>query len=167
MNLFKQLIYIITFILILISYPSVVGSPSATDFKELKPYTARDYGSERLEIVNNREQEQNQWQTFIATAYTPRCEGCSGITYSGYNVRNTKYYKGYRVIAADLDVLPLYSIVEIQYDNNRFKAIVLDKGGAIDGFEVDILMLDLQKALDFGRREAQIKVIRKGRGDEV
>jgi 3D (Asp-Asp-Asp) domain-containing protein len=164
MNLFKQLIYIITFILILISYPSVVGSPSATDFKELKPYTARDYGSERLEIVNNREQEQNQWQTFIATAYTPRCEGCSGITYSGYNVRNTKYYKGYRVIAADLDVLPLYSIVEVKYGDNSFKAIVLDKGGAIKNERIDVLFLNRKKALDFGKRKVQIRMVREGLG---
>ncbi|MGL6083106.1 MAG: hypothetical protein ACRC4N_11810, partial [Gammaproteobacteria bacterium] len=37
--------------------------------------------------------------TFEMTAYVATCNGCSGITASGYNVKNTVTYNGMRIIA--------------------------------------------------------------------
>src|SRR5690625_2591600 len=48
---------------------------------------------------------QQEIGTFTATHYTAYCDGCSGITYNGTDVRNTIYKDGYNVIAVDIDIL--------------------------------------------------------------
>lgn len=98
-----------------------------------------------------------------ASAYIALCsEGCSGKTASGYDVKNTIYYNGMRIIASDLDVLPMYSIVEIEGFSDRF--IVLDTGGAIKGNKIDILFDSHTNAIKFGRKNLKVKVLRYGRG---
>src|SRR5690606_1324618 len=45
---------------------------------------------------------------FEATFYTAFCPtGCTGITATGIDVRNTIYYEGKRIIAVDPKVIPL------------------------------------------------------------
>ena len=108
----------------------------------------------------------------IITAYGPDCVGCSGITSSGYNVKNNIYYndKTYgkiRILAADKS-LPFGTIVRIS-DLSIFKepilAIVLDRGGAI-GFNknvyFDLLYKSEKETLSFGKRKATFEVLRKG-----
>ena len=97
-----------------------------------------------------------QQQTFYmeSSAYTSTCKGCTGITSSGYNVRNTIYYNGYRVIAADRSVLPLGTLVNIE---GVGKAVVLDTGGAIKGNKIDILVSNDNEAYSYGRKH-NIKV---------
>jgi 3D (Asp-Asp-Asp) domain-containing protein len=110
--------------------------------------------------------EVNQQRKFYveATAYTANCkEGCTGITYTEYDVRNTIYYKGLRVIASDNSVLPLYSIVRVDANNESFEAIVLDRGGGINGFEIDVLVKNEHSALQFGRQKVLITVLREGK----
>lgn len=98
-----------------------------------------------------------------ATAYTATCqEGCTGITYTEVDVRNTIYHKGYRVIASDNSVLPLYSIVQVDTKNESFKAIVLDRGGGIDNFEIDLLVKNETDARNFGRQKVKITVLKEG-----
>jgi 3D (Asp-Asp-Asp) domain-containing protein len=100
-----------------------------------------------------------------ATAYTALCppvtingvhyKGCSGITYTGLDVRDDITYHGRGIIAVDPKVIPLYSIVEIE----GYEYIALDTGGAIKGNKIDILMQTEQEAKDFGRRKLTIKVV--------
>lgn len=100
--------------------------------------------------------------TVNASAYTAYCwEGCTGKTATGYNVSNTIYYNGYRIVATDPKIIPLYSIIEIDGFNERF--ISLDTGGAIKGNKIDILMKSESEANKFGRKNLNIKVIRRGR----
>jgi 3D (Asp-Asp-Asp) domain-containing protein len=96
-----------------------------------------------------------------ASSYISDCNGCSGITASGYDVRNTIYYDGLRIIAVDPNVIPLYSIVEIEGYGERF--IAMDTGGAIRGHKIDILVNSTSEAIAFGRRSLQVKVIREGK----
>lgn len=99
-----------------------------------------------------------------ATAYTAFCPtGCIGITATGYNVKNTVYKDGYRVIAVDPKVIPLGSIVEVESSGMSFKGIAEDTGGAIKGNRIDILMKDRSEAYNYGVRNAKVKIIRKGR----
>jgi 3D (Asp-Asp-Asp) domain-containing protein len=99
------------------------------------------------------------------TAYTSNCTGCSGLTFTEYNVRNTVYYQGYYIIAADFNKLPLYSIVEIKTDSRTIKAIVLDTGGLIRNSNVlDLLVSTYDEAIQFGRQNATVTVIREGKG---
>lgn len=115
--------------------------------------------------VEKPKEQAKRTLTMTATAYTATCKGCSGRTYTGYDVRNTIYYQGYRVIAADFNKIPLYSIVEIKTKTETFKAIVLDTGGAIRGSNtIDLLIDTYDKAIQFGRQEVKITVHREGKG---
>jgi 3D (Asp-Asp-Asp) domain-containing protein len=98
------------------------------------------------------------------TAYTSDCLGCSGLTFSEYNVRNTIYFGEYRIVATDLNVIPLYSLLKVQTNNESFYAIVLDKGGAIKGYRMDLLVNSYQDAISFGRQKVKVTILRKGKG---
>jgi 3D (Asp-Asp-Asp) domain-containing protein len=114
----------------------------------------------------NRKEVSKQKKFYVeATSYIAKCtEGCSGYTYTQYDVRNTIYYNGLRIIASDNSILPLYSIVNIKTNNNSFKAIVLDRGGGINGYEIDLLARNTTEAINFGRQKVLITVIRNGKG---
>jgi 3D (Asp-Asp-Asp) domain-containing protein len=104
----------------------------------------------------------NEWQEFVLTAYLPTCNGCSGITYTGVDVRNTIYYKGYRVVAVDPHIVPLYSIIRIKLNNKVIEAIALDIGSAINGNDLDLLVNDYERAMEIGRMSVSAKIIRWG-----
>lgn len=105
--------------------------------------------------------EQYEWKTFEATAYTARCEGCTGITKTGYDVRHTIYAEdGRRIIAVDPSVIPLGSTVEVRLaDGRTFEAVALDIGGAIKGERIDILVDTEKSAFQFGRQDVEVRVI--------
>lgn len=96
-----------------------------------------------------------------ATMYTAFCDtGCIGITATGVDVSNTIYYKGYRVVAVDPNVIPLNTVMEIEYANGvREKVIAVDTGGAIKGHKIDILVGSKQEALNFGRQGVTVRVL--------
>ena len=121
---------------------------------------------ERAEAENDQSQEvqqvhqETQWFTVESTAYTALCDsGCTGITATGYDVRNTIYYDGLRIIAVDPDVIPLHSIVEIDTGNRLIHAIALDTGGAIQGNRIDLLVDTKDEAFQFGRRDVKVRVV--------
>ncbi|WP_420920485.1 3D domain-containing protein [Bacillus thuringiensis] len=103
--------------------------------------------------------------TVEATAYTNHPSENGGtyggrvLTKTGYDITNTIYYNGMRVIAVDPSVIPLNSIVEIE---GYGKAIALDTGGAITGNRIDYLVTNDSEANNFGRRSVNIKIIGKG-----
>lgn len=106
-------------------------------------------------------QTQASGQTFEATAYVALCDsGCSGITASGYDVRNTIWYEGMRVIAVDTAVIPLYSIVRVTVGGASFTAIALDTGGAIVGNRIDILVASEGEAWAFGRQAVEVTILK-------
>ena len=100
--------------------------------------------------------------TIEVSAYTANCRGCSGKTFTGYNVNNTIEYNGLRIIAADPNIIPLYSIVKIDTQNESFNAIVIDTGGAIKGRKADLLVGSYNEAIQFGRQNATVTVLREG-----
>lgn len=113
---------------------------------------------EVIEKVVQKEPEPEQI-TVVATAYVSDCQGCIGITKGGTDVRNTIYHdSGHRIIATDPSVIPLESLVEI--DGQRF--IADDTGGAIKGHRIDILMESESEALEFGVREVDVIILRRG-----
>jgi len=99
--------------------------------------------------------------TVDATAYVATCEGCIGITKTGVDVRNTTHYEGRRVIAVDPAVIELGSVVQVTLaDGRTFEATAEDVGGAINGYEIDVLVDSESKALDFGRQSAEVIILR-------
>ncbi|MGP3749688.1 3D domain-containing protein [Bacillus sp. 3A_MP1] len=94
------------------------------------------------------------------SAYVANCtEGCTGRTKTGVDVKQSIFYKGYRVIATDPSIIPLNSVVLIKVGGSSFKAIAIDTGGAIVGNKVDLLVSNEQDAINFGRQHGTVSII--------
>jgi N-acetylmuramoyl-L-alanine amidase len=91
--------------------------------------------------------------TVSATAYTADCQGCSGTTFMGVDLKDNPDAK---VIAVDPDVIPLGAKVYVQ---GYGYATAADIGGGIDGKEIDIFLSEQQDAEDWGRQEISVKLI--------
>jgi 3D (Asp-Asp-Asp) domain-containing protein len=89
---------------------------------------------------------------FTATAY---CKGQT--TASGVQVRSG-------IAAADPDLLPVGSVVQIDALGERYNGIytVMDTGPKVQGRHVDLYMWSCYEALDFGRKPIQLTVLRLG-----
>lgn len=112
-------------------------------------------------VVSRGEQPQGTgWVAFKGTYYGADCRGCSGKTALGYDVRNTIYVEGLRVIAVDPSVIPLGSIVEVQAPYGTFKAIAGDTGGAIKGHIVDILVESEARSSQMGTHTVYIRILK-------
>lgn len=91
--------------------------------------------------------------TVTATAYTANCNGCSGITATGINLKANPNQK---VIAVDPSVIPLGSKV---YVEGYGTAIAGDTGGAIKGNKIDVFVPSHSDAVNFGVKTVKIKVL--------
>lgn len=89
-----------------------------------------------------------------ATAYTAFCEGCSGVTATGIDLRSDPNQK---VIAVDPSVIPLGSRVWVE---GYGEAIAGDIGSAIKGNRIDVFIPNTQRALNWGSKTVNIKVLR-------
>lgn len=101
----------------------------------------------------------------VATAYDAFCDTCGqwgGITATGYDISNTVYKNGYRVIAVDPRVIPLNSLVYVESKKKSFVGIAIDTGGAIKGNRIDILMNSRSEAYAYGVQDAKVTILRKG-----
>lgn len=86
------------------------------------------------------------------------CEGCLGITRTGIDVKHTQVDEdGRRIIAVDTDVIALGTALELRIDGRVIEAVAADTGGSIDGREIDVLMATESDAIEFGRRDVQIR----------
>lgn len=91
--------------------------------------------------------------TMEATAYTAGCEGCSGITATGIDLRDQPNKK---VVAVDPNVIPLGSTVEVE---GYGRAVAGDTGGAIKGNKIDLHVATKDDAFAFGRRDVNVTII--------
>ena len=89
---------------------------------------------------------------FAATAY---CKGTT--TASGVNVRTG-------IAAADPDLLPVGSVIQVYKLGEKYNGIytIMDTGPAVKGREIDVYMWSCHEALQFGRRQIAINVLRLG-----
>ncbi len=89
---------------------------------------------------------------FTATAY---CKGAT--TASGVNVRTG-------IAAADPDLLPVGSVVQVYRLGEQYNGIytVMDTGPSVQGRHIDIYVWNCNEALQLGRREIAINVLRLG-----
>ncbi|MEH7416007.1 LysM peptidoglycan-binding domain-containing protein [Neobacillus drentensis] len=91
--------------------------------------------------------------TVKATAYTASCEGCSGTTATGINLKADPNAK---VIAVDPSVIPLGSKV---YVEGYGEAVAGDTGGAIKGNRIDIFIPSEHDAINFGVKQVKVTII--------
>jgi 3D (Asp-Asp-Asp) domain-containing protein/LysM repeat protein len=91
--------------------------------------------------------------TVEATAYTASCEGCSGITSTGINLKENPDAK---VISVDPSVIPLGSKVHVE---GYGTATAADTGGAIKGNKIDVFIPDYDDAVEYGRQQVKVEII--------
>lgn len=92
--------------------------------------------------------------TVTATAYTANCEGCSGITATGINLKKNPDLK---VISVDPKVIPLGSKVDVE---GYGTAVAGDTGGAMKGKKIDVFVPSQKKAEDWGRKKVKVKILK-------
>ncbi len=88
-----------------------------------------------------------------ASAYTASCEGCSGITSTGINLKTNPNAK---IISVDPAVIPLGSKV---YVEGYGEAIAGDTGGAIKGKRIDVFFPSQQDAVNFGVKQLKVTIL--------
>ena len=88
-----------------------------------------------------------------STAYTANCNGCSGYTATGINLRANPNAK---VIAVDPRVIPLGTKV---YVEGYGYAIAADTGSAIKGFKIDVFFPSKSDAFRWGNKRVKIKIL--------
>jgi uncharacterized protein YabE (DUF348 family) len=88
-----------------------------------------------------------------ATAYTASCNGCSGFTATGINLRANPNIK---VIAVDPRVIPLGTKVWVE---GYGYAIAADKGSAVQGHKIDVFVPTKSEAYRWGRKRVKIKIL--------
>jgi 3D (Asp-Asp-Asp) domain-containing protein/LysM repeat protein len=105
------------------------------------------------EPVSVESQAETKEITVTATAYTASCEGCSGITATGVNIKDNPDKK---VISVDPSVIPLGTEV---YVEGYGYAIAADTGGAIKGNKIDVFIPDKQDAINWGKQQVEVKIL--------
>lgn len=130
---------------------------TSTEVEQEETRTQQPVEEAQQSVTTTAQQDNQSYQgnTFIveATAYTAYCNGCSGITYTGQNLRANPNQK---VIAVDPNVIPLGSRV---YVEGYGEAIAGDTGGAIKGNRIDVFVPSTSEALNWGRRTVKVTVL--------
>lgn len=88
-----------------------------------------------------------------STAYTADCNGCSGATATGINLRANPNVK---VIAVDPSIIPLGTKVFVE---GYGYAIAADTGSAIKGYKIDVFFPSNTDAYRWGVRKVKIKIL--------
>lgn len=88
-----------------------------------------------------------------ATAYTAKCDGCSGVTYTGIDLNSNPNAK---VIAVDPNVIPLGSEVYIE---GYGYATAADIGSAINGNKIDLHVPTKEEANNYGVQQVDVTIV--------
>ena len=91
--------------------------------------------------------------TVSASAFTAGCNGCTGITATGINLKKNPDLK---VIAVDPKVIKLGTKVHVE---GYGYAIAGDTGGAIKGSKIDVFFPTKKEAYNWGRKKVKIKIL--------
>jgi 3D (Asp-Asp-Asp) domain-containing protein len=94
----------------------------------------------------------------LVTAYSPDRKSCGihahGITASGYSV----WTNAMKLVAADALLLPFGALISVPQYNDSRPVPVLDRGGAIKGRHVDVLLPTDREARAWGKRYMTVTV---------
>lgn len=88
-----------------------------------------------------------------ASAFTANCNGCTGITSTGINLKRNPTVK---VIAVDPNVIKLGTKVHVE---GYGYAIAGDTGGGIKGNKIDVFFSSTSAAYKWGRKNVTIKIL--------
>ncbi|MFC9599594.1 LysM peptidoglycan-binding domain-containing protein [Peribacillus butanolivorans] len=142
----------------LVIKPGTNKDESARVLPEQNSEQAAPANKSETEKTTSKSQTTNQSDiekeiTVRATAYTADCQGCSGTTATGIDLKANPDAK---VVAVDPSVIPLGSKV---YVEGYGYATAEDTGSAIKGNRVDIFIPNEQDALNWGVKNVKIQVL--------
>jgi 3D (Asp-Asp-Asp) domain-containing protein len=103
-----------------------------------------------ISAVGTAAPEEGPYDFFEATAY---CD--FGRTFSGVVVQRG-------IVAADPEILPIGSVIEVLAGDYSGIYTVMDTGGLVKGDLIDIYMPEYEEAIQFGRRKVKLRVLRYG-----
>ncbi|HVT79527.1 MAG TPA: 3D domain-containing protein [Phycisphaerae bacterium] len=134
--------------------PDFLPTPSALEKQFIKPKTVapeiKRFGGKDFRFVKTLR--------LRVTAYAPdpRCtypyDGTT--TASGMSVKTN----GGKLVAADTSLIPLHSVVSVPGYAGNATVPVLDRGGAIKGYRLDVLLPTYEAAQKWGSRMLEVKV---------
>ncbi|GAE94394.1 cell wall-binding protein [Gracilibacillus boraciitolerans JCM 21714] len=119
-------------------------TPKASEPKVAKQAAAQPIAEKKQETKQAASSQNGETLTMTATAYTAKCNGCSGITATGINLLENPNMK---VIAVDPNVIPLGTRVHVE---GYGEAIAGDTGGAINGNKIDLHVPTKDEAYSWG-----------------
>ncbi|MFE4429523.1 LysM peptidoglycan-binding domain-containing protein [Peribacillus butanolivorans] len=142
----------------LVIKPGTNKDKSARVLPEQNSEQAAPANKSETEKTTSKSQTTNQSDiekeiTVRATAYTADCQGCSGTTATGIDLKANPDAK---VVAVDPSVIPLGSKV---YVEGYGYATAEDTGSAIKGNRVDIFIPNEQDALNWGVKNVKIQIL--------
>jgi 3D (Asp-Asp-Asp) domain-containing protein/LysM repeat protein len=123
---------------------------------EPKKETKQESKSEpKKEASNNKSEKSSKGETVsvTATAYTAKCEGCSGVTSTGVDLNANPNAK---VIAVDPSVIPLGTKVHVEGYGD---ATAADIGGAIKGNKIDVHVPTEGEANNWGVKTVNVTIL--------
>lgn len=137
--------------------------------------TEQSKEEKQVNIPKKQKNENNGVKTqnkgiYKITHYGADCKKCSGITASGYDVRNTIYYNdteygNIRIVAMSKS-MPLYSVIKIKNYKlgGDIIAIVIDRG--VGNGVIDLLTNSENEAKQLGiQKGVEIEILRRGKGE--
>lgn len=111
-------------------------------------------GTKQLDVTVSRGKSEAAKEMYmVASAYTAYCNGCTGVTSTGINLRNNPSAK---VVAVDPDVIPLGTKIWVE---GYGYAIAGDTGSAIKGERIDLFIADSKAAKKFGKKKVRVKIL--------
>lgn len=105
------------------------------------------------EESSNESSSKGETMSVTATAYTAKCEGCTGVTSTGIDLNADPNKK---VIAVDPSVIPLGTKVHVE---GYGEAIAGDVGGAIKGDKIDVHVPTKEEANSWGVQTVNIEIL--------
>ncbi|MGE7838986.1 3D domain-containing protein [Viridibacillus arvi] len=142
-----------------VTYKGKKGSWYKVKYKSKTGYVSSKYLTSIKKVSKpktpSRSDEPSSGRTMYvtATAYTAFCNGCSGKTATGIDLRKNPNIK---VIAVDPKVIKLGSKVWVE---DYGYAVAGDTGGAIKGNKIDVFISNKQSVYNWGRKRVKIKVL--------
>jgi len=125
--------------------PAPLSSPSAP-----RPIETRWYNGKQYKFVKTLR--------MTVTAYSPDSRCCwpydGTTTASGASVKTNAG----KLVAADTSVIPFHDLVSIPGYNGGQTVPVLDRGGAIKGARLDVLLPTFEQAKAWGTRTIDVKI---------
>ncbi|GAB2557363.1 LysM peptidoglycan-binding domain-containing protein [Gracilibacillus alcaliphilus] len=133
--------------------PEPVEQPKQEQPKEEAPVQEQSAPAQGPAAETSSSDQSGETISVSATAYTADCEGCTGVTATGIDLKSDRDKK---VIAVDPSVIPLGSKV---YVEGYGEAIAGDTGGAIKGNKIDVHVPTKDEAFGWGVRSVDVTIL--------